>query len=110
MTNPVLVARRISKVVPVNDGAAEELVILAAVDLEINAGESVAVVGASGSGKTTLLGILAGLDTPSDGSVSLDGNELTQLTRSNARACAARWSGSFSSRFSCSAASPRSRT
>ena len=54
--------------------------ILAAVDLEINAGESVAVVGASGSGKTTLLGILAGLDTPSDGSVSLDGNELTQLT------------------------------
>ena len=80
MTNPVLVARRISKVVPVNDGAAEELVILAAVDLEINAGESVAVVGASGSGKTTLLGILAGLDTPSAGTVSLDGNELTQLT------------------------------
>jgi putative ABC transport system ATP-binding protein len=80
MTNPVLVARRISKVVPTNDGAAEELVILAAVDLEINAGESVAVVGASGSGKTTLLGILAGLDTPSAGTVSLDGHELTQLT------------------------------
>ena len=53
---------------------------MAAVDLEINAGESVAVVGASGSGKTTLLGILAGLDTPSDGTVMLDGNELTQLT------------------------------
>ncbi len=53
---------------------------MAAVDLEINAGESVAVVGASGSGKTTLLGILAGLDTPSDGTVTLDGNELTQLT------------------------------
>jgi putative ABC transport system ATP-binding protein len=84
MTNPVakpvLVARRISKVVPINDSAAEELVILAAVDLEINAGESVAVVGASGSGKTTLLGILAGLDTPTDGTVTLDGNELTQLT------------------------------
>ncbi|HTK97607.1 MAG TPA: ABC transporter ATP-binding protein [Pseudomonadales bacterium] len=80
MTNPVLVARRISKVVPINDGAAEELVILAAVDLEINAGESVAVVGASGSGKTTLLGILAGLDTPTAGTVTLDGNELTQLT------------------------------
>jgi putative ABC transport system ATP-binding protein len=80
MTSPVLVARRITKVVPINDGAAEELVILAAVDLEINAGESVAVVGASGSGKTTLLGILAGLDTPTDGTVTLDGNELTQLT------------------------------
>ncbi len=63
-----------------HSGDAEELVILAAVDLEINAGESVAVVGASGSGKTTLLGILAGLDTPTSGSVALDGSELTQLT------------------------------
>ena len=63
-----------------NESAAEELVILAAIDLEINAGESVAVVGASGSGKTTLLGILAGLDTPSSGNVALDGHELTLLT------------------------------
>ena len=54
--------------------------ILAAIDLEINAGESVAVVGASGSGKTTLLGILAGLDTPTSGTVALDGHELTQLS------------------------------
>jgi putative ABC transport system ATP-binding protein len=80
MTAPVLVARGITKVVRTHSGDAEELVILAAVDLEINAGESVAVVGASGSGKTTLLGILAGLDTPTSGSVALDGRELTQLT------------------------------
>jgi putative ABC transport system ATP-binding protein len=80
MIAPVLVARGITKVVRTHSGDAEELVILAAVDLEINAGESVAVVGASGSGKTTLLGILAGLDTPTSGSVALDGRELTQLT------------------------------
>jgi putative ABC transport system ATP-binding protein len=80
MTTPVLVARGITKVVRTHSGDAEELVILAAVDLEINAGESVAVVGASGSGKTTLLGILAGLDTPTSGTVALDGRELTQLT------------------------------
>jgi putative ABC transport system ATP-binding protein len=79
-TRPILVARRVSKVVPAQNGAAEALVILAAVDLEINAGQSVAVVGPSGSGKTTLLGILAGLDTPTSGSVALAGHELTQLS------------------------------
>jgi putative ABC transport system ATP-binding protein len=79
-TRPILVARRVSKVVAAQNGTAEELVILAAVDLEINAGQSVAVVGASGSGKTTLLGILAGLDTPTSGTVALDGRELTELS------------------------------
>jgi putative ABC transport system ATP-binding protein len=48
-------------------------------DLEINAGERVAVVGPSGSGKTTLLGILAGLDLPTAGVVTLDGEVLTDL-------------------------------
>jgi putative ABC transport system ATP-binding protein len=80
MTTPVLVTKDITKVVSSADGEGEKLVILAAIDLEINAGESVAVMGASGSGKTTLLGILAGLDTPTSGTVALDGHELTTLT------------------------------
>ncbi len=66
----------IAKVVPTNEG---ELTILDAIDLEINAGESIAIMGASGSGKTTLLGILAGLDLPSGGTVELGGVELTAL-------------------------------
>jgi len=56
-----------------------DLVILRAIDLSVTAGEAVAIVGASGSGKTTLLSILAGLDTPTTGSVRLDGTELFAL-------------------------------
>ena len=59
--------------------AAGRLNILAGIDLEINQGETVAIVGASGSGKTTLLGILAGLDDASEGTVQLAGEELTAL-------------------------------
>jgi putative ABC transport system ATP-binding protein len=80
MATPILVSRNVSKVVSSVDGSGEKLVILAGIDLEINAGESVAVMGASGSGKTTLLGILAGLDTPTSGTVLLDGHELTALS------------------------------
>ncbi len=66
----------ITKVVPTAEG---ELTILDGIDLEINAGETVAIVGASGSGKTTLLGILAGLDLPSRGRVFLVDQELTAM-------------------------------
>jgi len=56
-----------------------QLVILREIDLAVTRGEAVAVVGASGSGKSTLLAILAGLDTPTSGSVELDGADLFAL-------------------------------
>ena len=56
-----------------------DLVILQEIDLEVTSGEAVAIVGASGSGKSTLLAILAGLDTPTTGSVQLAGRDLFSL-------------------------------
>ena len=53
--------------------------ILSAIDLEVNAGEAVAVLGPSGSGKSTLLGLLAGLDRPSRGEVTLLGQPLSGM-------------------------------
>jgi len=58
---------------------ASDLVILREIDLDVTRGEAVAVVGASGSGKSTLLAILAGLDTPTSGDVTLDGASLSSL-------------------------------
>jgi putative ABC transport system ATP-binding protein len=55
------------------------LTIVDDVNLAIDAGESVAIVGPSGSGKSTLIGLLAGLDLPTTGQVWLDGEELTAL-------------------------------
>ncbi|ENA30642.1 MULTISPECIES: lipoprotein-releasing ABC transporter ATP-binding protein LolD [Pseudomonas] len=53
--------------------------VLTGVELELLPGERVSIVGSSGSGKTTLLNLLGGLDTPSQGSVWLDGEELSAL-------------------------------
>lgn len=58
---------------------AHELTVLRDVSFTIPAGASVAIVGPSGSGKTTLLGLLAGLDTPSSGTVFLDGTDIGAL-------------------------------
>src|SRR5690606_25111916 len=60
-------------------GPEGEVRILDGVDLTVAEGDSVAIVGASGSGKTTLLGLLAGLDLPTTGSISLAGQRLDQL-------------------------------
>ncbi|HEX7546281.1 MAG TPA: ABC transporter ATP-binding protein [Gemmatimonadaceae bacterium] len=59
---------------------ATRLAVLKHVSFDIPQGSFVAILGPSGSGKTTLLGLLAGLDTPSAGTVTLDGTDLTRLT------------------------------
>ena len=74
--NIVLKAQGIGKTVKSGDS---DLVILREIDLAVTSGEVIAVVGASGSGKSTLLAILAGLDTPSAGSVTIEGADLFAL-------------------------------
>ena len=57
-----------------------DVVVLNGIDLNINRGEQIAIVGVSGSGKSTLLHLLGGLDAPSGGAVELAGNNLSQLS------------------------------
>lgn len=69
-------ATQLSKRVSTAEGFLD---ILSGVNLEIKTGERVAIIGVSGSGKSTLLGLLAGLDSPSEGEVMLAGERLDQL-------------------------------
>jgi putative ABC transport system ATP-binding protein len=55
------------------------LEILKGIDLTVRKGEVVAIEGPSGSGKSTLLGLLAGFDSPTEGSIRIDGEEITRL-------------------------------
>jgi len=70
-----------------------ELTILHELSFSLQAHTSVAIVGASGSGKSTLLGLLAGLDTPSSGSVRIQGQELFALNEDERAALRARVMG-----------------
>ncbi len=56
------------------------LEVLKPVDLTVEPGQVLAVMGPSGSGKSTLLGLIAGLDAPSGGSIQIDGQEITGLS------------------------------
>ncbi len=75
-TKTVVSARGIGKTVKSGE---DDLVILREIGFDVASGEAVAIVGASGSGKSTLLAILAGLDTPSTGTVKLDGVDIFSL-------------------------------
>ena len=72
----IITARDVCKSVPTGEG---ELKILDSVDLDLAAGEVLAIVGPSGSGKSTLLGVLAGLDSATSGSVMLQDQPLHTL-------------------------------
>ena len=75
-TNNIIVTEGLGKSVITSEGT---LHILSSIDLIIKSGESVAIIGESGSGKSTLISLLAGLDTPSSGSISLNGKLLTAM-------------------------------
>ncbi|MCZ6645167.1 MAG: ABC transporter ATP-binding protein [SAR324 cluster bacterium] len=72
----MIVLSQVSKVL---SSGGQPLTVLHPLDLTIDRGQFVAVMGPSGSGKSTLLGLIAGLDDPSGGEIRVDGQTLTQL-------------------------------
>ena len=86
MTNPFIVLNGVSKTYP---GAAGGFHALSDVDLSIEKGEFVAVVGQSGSGKSTLLSLLSGIDRPTTGEIHVDGTAVHALSESRI----SRWRG-----------------
>ncbi|MCM5682022.1 ABC transporter ATP-binding protein [Schlegelella sp. S2-27] len=76
MSQPIIAVERVTKQVRDSTGT---LTILHDIDFTLQPKESVAIVGASGSGKSTLLSIIAGLDTPTGGTVRLAGQDLFSI-------------------------------
>jgi lipoprotein-releasing system ATP-binding protein len=74
MTNPILQSTGLQKTY-----AGLDVAVLNGIDLEVQSGEQVAIVGTSGSGKSTLLHLLGGLDAPSAGEVSILGKPLAEM-------------------------------
>ncbi|MEO1904749.1 MAG: ATP-binding cassette domain-containing protein, partial [Methylococcales bacterium] len=77
LSETIISAKNLSKTVLTANGS---LTILSGIHLNINRGESLAIMGMSGSGKTTLISLLAGLDTPSSGTITISGQPLTAMT------------------------------
>lgn len=78
MIAPLLKLNNVSKSY-LTAGGSEELRILHGIDLELNSGESLAILGPSGSGKSTLLNIIGTLDRPTGGEVIFDGEDINKL-------------------------------
>jgi putative ABC transport system ATP-binding protein len=76
MNGPVLSLRDVTKTI---DTGTHRVEILRGISFDVHKGEYVAVMGASGSGKSTLLGLVAGLDTPTSGSIRIEGEEISRL-------------------------------
>ncbi len=76
MTAPVLSLRDVTRTI---DTGTHRVEILRGISFDVARGEFVAIMGASGSGKSTLLGLVAGLDTPTSGSIRIEGEEISRL-------------------------------
>ena len=74
-TRPILELRSVSKLY----GSSQDGKVLDALDLVVQTGESLAIIGPSGSGKSTLLNIMGTLDRPTSGAVRLDGQDVARL-------------------------------
>lgn len=72
----IIVTENLGKSVKTSNG---KLHILSDINLQVASGESIAIVGESGSGKSTLISLLAGLDTPTTGTISLNDKSLTSM-------------------------------
>ena len=78
MSTPVIEARQVRKSYPMGDGL---LWALKGIDVTIHQGEFVAVMGTSGSGKSTFMNMVGCLDQPSDGTILLDGKDISRMNR-----------------------------